>query len=133
MKNVTKVLRSSRSLAALTPLNLVFSVQSFGRQCCTMAPPEVTLYTVPGSCAIVPHILLHRTGMPFKLAPILRKDLTGEFAKINPKMQVPALNVDGALITENPAIAHRINQLAPDAHVMGDDPMQFIRVCEWLN
>ena len=98
-----------------------------------MASPDITLYTTPGSCAIVPHILLNYAALSFKPKPVARKRLTSDFASTNPKKQVPVLVVDGEVITENPAIAHMINHLAPEANIMGQDPMQLVRVCEWLN
>lgn len=59
--------------------------------------------------------------------------MSGDFAKLNPKKQVPVLVFDNNVLTEVPAIIHAINHLAPDKQIMGKDTMQFLRVCEWMN
>jgi glutathione S-transferase len=97
-----------------------------------MSTSEVKLYMIPGTCAVVPHILLNQAGVVYKLEAVSDR-FTSEFTTKNPKQQVPVLVVDGEVITENPAIAHAINQLAPEAKLFGETPIQFIRVCEWLN
>ena len=98
-----------------------------------MAVPKVTLFMHPGTCALVPHILLAYTGIPFEAQPVRSTSMNGDFAKINPKKQVPVLQFDDNVITEVPAIIHAINHLAPEKQITGRDPMQFIRVCEWMN
>ena len=97
-----------------------------------MSTSEVTLYMIPGTCAVVPHILLNQAGIDYKLEAVSDR-FTSEFTAKNPKQQVPVLVVDGEVITENPAIAQAINQLAPEAKLFGETPIQFIRVCEWLS
>lgn len=98
-----------------------------------MANQNITLYMLPGTCAVVPHILLHQARLEFDLSPVSRDSLATDFSSTNPKHQVPVLDIDGELITENPAIAQAINQIAPEAKLFGETPLQFIRVCEWLN
>ena len=98
-----------------------------------MSTPDITLYMLPGTCAIVPHILLNQAGLKFKLEPVPRASITSTFSSTNPKQQVPVLVINEDIITENPAIAQAINQLAPSANLFGTTPLQFIRVCEWLN
>ena len=97
-----------------------------------MTPPEVTLYMIPGTCAVVPHICLNQAGVDYKLQPVSDR-FTPDFTSKNAKQQVPVLVVDEEVITENPAIAQAINQIAPEAKLFGETPIQFIRVCEWLN
>lgn len=98
-----------------------------------MAVSKVVLYMHPGTCALVPHILLAYTGVIFDIHPVRSTSMTGDFAKINPKKQVPVLQLDDNTITEVPAIIHAINHLAPEKQITGKDPVQFIRVCEWMN
>lgn len=98
-----------------------------------MATSNVTLFMYPGTCAIVPHILLAYVGIPFDIEPVRSTAMTSEFATINPKKQVPVLVFDGNTLTENPAIIHAINHLAPEKQITGKDTMQFLRVCEWMN
>lgn len=98
-----------------------------------MAVSKVVLYMHPGTCALVPHILLAYTGVAFDAHPVHSTSMTGDFAKINPNRQVPVLQFDDNVVTEVPAIVHAINHLAPHKHIMGNDPIHFIRVCEWMN
>ena len=94
-----------------------------------MATPSVKLYVMPGSSAVFPHILLQYCGIPFT-AQVPRPE---ELSTVSDKQQVPVLVLDEkSVITENPAIAHAINQLAPDKKVFGSTPIEFVRVCEWL-
>jgi glutathione S-transferase len=100
-----------------------------------MTVRKVTLFLHPGASSLFPHILLNEVGIPFtpKVIGGNTPALLNELAAINPKQQVPTLVIDGDVITENPAIAQAINQLAPERQLMGRDPKQFIRACEWLN
>ena len=98
-----------------------------------MASRGITLYTHPGTCAVVPHILLNYAGVEFQLQPVKGQSVTSDFAATNPKKQVPVFVMDGEIITEAPAIAQAINQVVPKAKIFGRSPMQFVRVCEWLN
>ena len=65
--------------------------------------------------------------------PQLTHTTDADLIAMNPKKQVPVLWLDGQAFTENPAIAHAINQLAPDKKIMGRNNVEFLRVCEWLN
>jgi len=87
----------------------------------------------PGTCAIVPHILLTYVGISFSIQPVFSKSMSADFATLNPKKQVPVLIFDDNVLTENPAIVHAINHLAPDKQITGKDTLQFLRVCEWMN
>lgn len=98
-----------------------------------MAAKQVQLYMSPGTCAIVPQILLHHAGISYQPIGIPMKGLGSNFSATNPKGQVPVLVLDDELITENPAIAHAINHLAPNANILGRSPMEFVKVCEWMN
>ena len=98
-----------------------------------MASSKVTLFMHPGTCALVPHILLAYTGVPFEPQAVHSGSMTSEFAKINPKKQVPVLVFEGNVLTEVPALVHAINHLAPDKQITGKDSLQFLRVCEWMN
>lgn len=98
------------------------------------AAQDITLYMLPGTCAIVPHILLNQAGLEFKYEGVAIDTLySEEFSTKNPKHQVPVLVINDQTITENPAIAHAINQLAREAKLFGETPIHFIRVCEWIN
>ena len=98
-----------------------------------MASPKVSLYMSPGTCSIIPQILLHRAGISYAPIAIPIKSLGPNFSATNPKGQVPVLVLDGENITENPAIAHAISHLSPNANIFGSSPMELVRVCEWMN
>lgn len=97
-----------------------------------MAIPSLKLYLLTGSSAVFPHILLRHCGLRFEPVIVKIADLQSD-SYINTKRQVPALLMDDKdLITENPAIAFAINQLAPDKKIFGVTPLENVRVHEWL-
>lgn len=98
-----------------------------------MAQPSLTLYMAPGACSIIPQILLRHAGLSYEAVGVSIKTLDEDFSTKNPKGQVPVLFWDNECITEVPAIAHVINHLAPDSRILGNSPLQFVRVCEWMN
>jgi glutathione S-transferase len=97
------------------------------------------LYYSPGACSLSPHIALLEAGLPYELVKVdLRAKTTengDEFAKINPKNQVPALMLDsGELLTEGPVIVQVIADKASDknlAPASGSD--ERYKMQEWLN
>jgi glutathione S-transferase len=97
------------------------------------------LYYSPGACSLSPHIALHEAGLAHDLVKVdLREKKTenGEdFAKINPKGQVPALMLDsGELLTEGPVIVQVIADKAAGKNLApanGTD--ERYKMQEWLN
>jgi len=105
--------------------------------------PTITLYRKDGACSMVPHILLRELAIPHRTI-VLSVTPTGyaaadgsfstaEYKKIHPAGYVPALGVDGFIITENPAILRYIASLAPERKLFGVDALQQARVEEWLS
>ena len=97
------------------------------------------LYYSPGACSLSPHIALHEAGIAHELVRVdlkAKKTEGGDdYAKINPKGQVPALQLDnGDMLTEGPVIVQAIadkaagKNLAPAA---GSDDRYKLQ--EWLN
>jgi glutathione S-transferase len=98
------------------------------------------LYYSPGACSLSPHIVLREAGMDFELqrVDLAQKKLKpsdADFLAINPKGQVPVLELDsGERLTEGPAIVQYIadqkpaNGLAP---ANGTLPRYHLQ--EWLN
>ena len=75
------------------------------------------LYYSPGSCALAPHIVLNDIGQPFELrkfATAERANYTEEYLAVNPKGRIPALEVDGFILTEVPAILAFLGRRFPD-------------------
>ena len=64
---------------------------------------RVTLYTFPFSCSLAVEVVLRQHDVPFDVALVERgpaRKVRGEFGDINPKRKVPALLIEGALLTE---------------------------------
>lgn len=84
----------------------------------------VELFWFPGTCARVPFIALEEIGAPFETRLIsLNGDATAAYRRdVNPKGKVPALRVDGRVITENPAIQMFLARRHPEARLLPEDP-----------
>jgi glutathione S-transferase len=96
---------------------------------------NLTLAFAPGACAIVPYILLTEAGAAFKTHNVnlgKGENFSPEYLKINPKGKVPALIVDGTVITENVAIHVWIDRQFPQAHLLPGDPMAYIQCLSFL-
>jgi glutathione S-transferase len=96
----------------------------------------LTLHYAPGACSMVPHVLMLETGLAFDRVLTSTVDGTTKsdaWKKINPKGRVPVLIIDGAVLTEVPAISSYISSLAPELHLMGRNTMEHARVLEWFN
>ncbi|PZR88541.1 MAG: glutathione transferase GstA [Stutzerimonas stutzeri] len=90
------------------------------------------LYYAPGACSLSPHIALREAGLPVTLEKVdlvAGKTETGtDYAAVNPKGYVPALQFDdGAVLTEGAVIARYIADLAPDTD-LAPKPGSFERV-----
>lgn len=96
---------------------------------------KINLYYAAGACSLAPHIILHASGIPFT---VTEAKLTGpfnpEFAKLNPKKQVPFIELEpGVILTEIPAIMTAISGLVPEKKILGEPGMEVIRSYEWMN
>jgi len=64
---------------------------------------KLTLYYAPITCSLVPLVTLHESGADFDVKPISLKNKQqhdAEYLRINPKGKVPALVVDGEVLTD---------------------------------
>jgi glutathione S-transferase len=97
------------------------------------------LYFCPGTCSRAPHIVLRETGLPHTLVRVSTKTHQtadgGDYYKINPKGQVPVLELDdGALLTEGPVIVQYLADRAGRTDLMpAAGTMERYRVMEWQN
>lgn len=97
------------------------------------------LFFSPAACSLSPHIVLRESGLPFELVRIdmvARKTADGaDYSKINPKGQVPALQLDdGQIITEGPVIVQYVADLVPAKKLVpAAGTIDRYRVQEWLN
>ena len=67
----------------------------------------IKLYYSPGSCSLATHIVLEELGIAYESVLVSLKDgehKKADFLKINSRARVPALNVDGKILTETVAI-----------------------------
>jgi len=85
------------------------------------AAAAVTLFTAPGTCARVAAVGMFEAGVPFEAR--LVRFMAGEhrsepFLAVNPLGKVPALFIDGEVITENVAIVRYLAQRFPEAGLM---------------
>ncbi|KAK2875398.1 hypothetical protein FQN49_001624 [Arthroderma sp. PD_2] len=95
--------------------------------------PDIKLWYFPGACSLAPHILLREAGLKFELVKMSVETLSGEYEAINPKRRVPALSIDGEIITENPAVMIAISNFVPEKQFLGKTPMDLVRIIEWTN
>ncbi|KAJ3486583.1 hypothetical protein NLG97_g6583 [Lecanicillium saksenae] len=94
----------------------------------------IKLWYAPGACSLAPHIALKEAGIEFESIQLdVFAGLPDEFRKINPKMRVPVLSIDGEAITEVPAIMTAISQLAPEKRLLGETNLEIVRTYEWMN
>jgi glutathione S-transferase len=83
------------------------------------------------SCSLASHIALEEAGAHYET---VRVDLSkneqrgAQYAKINPKLRVPALATDQGVITENPAILFFIAQTHPQAKLAPLDPFALAKM-----
>jgi glutathione S-transferase len=85
----------------------------------------IELFWYPGTCARVPLIALEEIGAEYqkRLVRLLDRDERAAYERdVNPKSRVPALRIDGRLITENPAIQTYLARRYPEARLLPEDP-----------
>jgi glutathione S-transferase len=98
----------------------------------------LTLYYCPGACSTAAHIALEETGAGYGRRFINLK--SGEqnapaFRKVNPRGQVPALDVGETIITESVAILSYIGRSFPDAQLLPSDAVgdaRCLAVLAWI-
>jgi Glutathione S-transferase len=81
------------------------------------------LFYKPGACSLASHIALRETGKDVTLVSVdlMKKHLENgeDFFAINPKGQIPALQLDDAtLVTEGVAIMQYVADTAPDSQLL---------------
>jgi glutathione S-transferase len=95
-------------------------------------PVRLQLYYAPGACSRVTMNALEEIGIPYESVAI--NLFSGEqnsagYREVNAKGKVPALAVDGQVMTENAAILHYLHRsfpgvgLLPDAHSLEHEQM----------
>lgn len=90
----------------------------------------LTLYFCPGACSTASHIGLEEAGAQYVEKPIMLpkgEQKTEAYLKVNPRGKVPALDVDGKILTENTAILTWVAQKYADKKLMPSDPFEMAR------
>ena len=79
------------------------------------------LYTKPGACSLADHIALHWIGAPFDVQVLDATTMKApEYLALNPAGNVPALEVDGWVLTQNAAILNFLADSFPESGLGGD-------------
>jgi glutathione S-transferase len=90
----------------------------------------LTLYYSPGASSVIPHITLEEIRVPYqrKLINLTKGEhKTDVYLKINPHGKVPALCVDGNVLTENVAILTYLAKQFPDARLLPQNLLEEAR------
>jgi glutathione S-transferase len=86
----------------------------------------LTLYYSPGACSMASHIALEEIGERYEAKEtLLSKNAhkSPEYLAVNPRGKVPALVVDGELLTENTAILTYIGKRYPHTKMLPEEPL----------
>lgn len=90
----------------------------------------LTLYYAPGACSMASHIALEETGAAYEARSIAfaqSEQRSPAYLKINPRGRVPALDIDGQVLTENLAILTYLAKRFSAANLWPSDPMAAAR------
>lgn len=92
------------------------------------------LYYLPGACSLASHIVLEWIGAPYDTHRLSREEMKSEaYRRISPLGAVPALEVDGWVLTQNAAILGFLADSFPAARLGGDGtPKGRAQVNHWL-
>jgi len=94
------------------------------------------LHFSPGSVSLVSLIALEETGAPFEAVRVAIAEgahQRPDYFAVNPRGLIPALEVDGRVVVETPAILMLIGRLHPASGLLSDDPFAAARVLELLS
>jgi len=99
--------------------------------------PNLTLFTSPRACSTACHIALAESGLPYDVEIVKIREgqhLTDEYLQMNPWGKIPALRVDGEILTEAHAILGYIGDMAPtEKNLLPREPLRRARAHEWMN
>jgi glutathione S-transferase len=97
------------------------------------------LFYAPGSCALLPHIVLLEAGLPFTAIKVDEHTKMvedgGDYRNVNPLGYVPALVLDdGTLLTEGAAIVQYIADQVPSKRLTPPNgTIERTKLQAWLN
>ena len=97
----------------------------------------LTLYFTSGASSMAPHIALHEIGVPFEshhISLAKNEHRTPAYLAINPEGKVPALLVDGRLLTEVAGILFYLAKRYPEANLLpADDVEAEAQAVSWMS
>jgi glutathione S-transferase len=91
------------------------------------------LYFAPQTISVAVAIALEEAGLNYEAIKIDfagKEHMSQAYAQINPKGRVPALAIDGGILTETGALLEYIADLAPTAELRPRDPLLLARMRE---
>ncbi|MFW8635961.1 glutathione S-transferase family protein [Cribrihabitans pelagius] len=91
------------------------------------------LYYAPGTISVAVALALEEAGLEYEAVKIdfaAKEQASSAYAQINPKGRVPALAVEGGILTETGALLDYIADLAPEAGLRPADPLLCARMRE---
>ena len=97
----------------------------------------LTLYFAPRSSSMAPHIALHEIGAPFEakaLSLVRKENRDPAYLAINPEGKVPALLIDGRVLTEVAGILFYLARRFPKAALLppaGSE--EEARIVSWMS
>ncbi|PLR40573.1 glutathione transferase GstA [Chimaeribacter coloradensis] len=97
------------------------------------------LYYKPGACSLSPHIVLREAGLDFSIEKVdlasKKTEHDADFLEINPKGQVPVLQLDdGSILTEGAVIVQYLADQKPDRQLLPEaGSAARYHALEWLN
>ncbi|MGE5096136.1 MAG: glutathione S-transferase family protein [Betaproteobacteria bacterium] len=100
---------------------------------------SIKLYYAPGACSLASHIVLEEVGIPYetqRLNTAAGEQRSPEYLKINPRGRVPALVVDGQVLTENMAIISYLGGGYPKAGLWPEktwDQAKLLSMMAWFS
>lgn len=94
------------------------------------------LYYSPGACSLAVHIMLEELGEPYQTEKVLTGDgstRTKKHLAVNPKGQVPVLDLEGEVLTEVSAIMLHLTLALGGNIDLDASPNALVRAVEWMN
>lgn len=91
------------------------------------------LYYAPGTISVAVALALEEAGLDYEAIKVdfaSKEQTTAAYAQINPKGRVPALIVNGGILTETGALLDYIADQAPNAGLRPQDPLMAARMRE---
>jgi glutathione S-transferase len=91
------------------------------------------LYYAPNTISVAVAIALEEAGVEYEAVKIdfaAKEQTSAAYAQINPKGRVPALAVEGGILTETGALLEYISDMAPEASLRPQDPVLLARMRE---